>query len=176
MKKSLIITDNLEEKSNKNSNSDLMTNDNINFDELAQKAFAPSAGEADFENLFAAVFSLDEWYFIADAEFQYKMPYCALFPDFFGDATALRFLPTPNGHGNLSRKGITNSARRTADKFKFGDLTATLHRRFDFEYFNDRQFLDFFEKLFPLGIVKIFFNPNKDSHGFHHDLKMMRPI
>jgi hypothetical protein len=36
--------------------------------------------------------------------------------------------------------------------------------------------LDFLDKMTALGVVKIFFNANKDSHGFHHDLKMMRPI
>ena len=36
--------------------------------------------------------------------------------------------------------------------------------------------LDFFDKFAPFNITKIFFNPDKDSHGFHHDLKMMRPI
>ena len=36
--------------------------------------------------------------------------------------------------------------------------------------------LNFFDKLAPFSITKIFFNPDKNSHGFHHDLKMMRPI
>ena len=48
------------------------------FDSLAQKAFAPTAGESDFENLIADVFSLNARYFIADAECQYQMPYGAL--------------------------------------------------------------------------------------------------
>ena len=99
------ITENdSEEKSNKNSDFKLMTN-NVNFDDLAGKVFAPTAGESDFENLFAAAFSLPEWYFIADAEFQYKMPYCAPFK-IFDDATTLTVFTDPNGRGNLSGKAV----------------------------------------------------------------------
>ena len=78
VKKEQILETDSEENSSNNSNFKLMIN-NVNFDELAAKSFAPNAGESDFENLFAAVFSLPDWYFIADEEFQYKMPYCAPF-------------------------------------------------------------------------------------------------
>lgn len=169
VKKAQIITDNLEEKSNKNSNSELMTN-NVNFDELAQKAFAPTAGESDFENLFAAVFSLDAWYFIADEAFEYKMPYCAIFPDYFGEEIALTvFTDAERARKYIAEKGIKFGA--SAENPNAPNTPEDLILRI-----STTGILDFFDRLAPLKVTKIFFNPNKDSHGFHHDLKMMRPI
>ena len=169
VKKAQIITDNLEEKLNKNSNSELMTN-NVNFDKLAAKAFAPTAGESDFENLFAAVFLLDAWYFIADEEFQYKMPYCAIFPDYFGEEIALTvFTDGERAKKYIAEKGIkfgASAENPNAPKTP-EDLILSI---------STTGILDFFDRLAPLKITKIFFNPSKDSHGFHHDLKMMRPI
>lgn len=142
-----------------------MTN-NVNFDELAGKAFAPTAGETDFENLFAAVFSLDAWYFIADAEFQYKMPYCAPFPKMFGDAIALTVFTDPErARKFIAEGGLKGGA--AVENVAPEDLILNI---------STTGILDFFDKLAPLSIVKIFFNPNTDSHGFHHDLKMLRPI
>lgn len=164
VKKSQVITDNLEEISNKNSNSELMTN-NVNFDELAAKAFAPTAGESDFENLFAAVFSLDAWFFIADAEFQYKMFYCAPFK-MFDDATAL----TVFTDGERARRFITEGG------LKGGAAVETRAPEDLIMRISTDGILDFFDNLAPFNIAKIFFNPDKNSHGFHHDLKMMRPI
>lgn len=144
-----------------------MTNNNVNFDELAQKAFAPTAGESDFENLFAAVFSLDAWYFIADEEFQYKMPYCAIFPDYFGEEIAL----TVFTDGERARKYIAEKGIKTSASDENPNAPEDLVLRI-----STTGILDFFDRLAPLKIIKIFFNPNKDSEGFHHDLKMMRPI
>ncbi len=138
-----------------------------NFDELAQKAFAPTAGESDFENLFAAVFSLDAWYFIADEEFQYKMPYCAIFPDYFGEEIAL----TVFTDGERARKYIAEKGIKTSASDENPNAPEDLVLRI-----STTGILDFFDRLAPLKIIKIFFNPNKDSEGFHHDLKMMRPI
>lgn len=159
-----IEAENLAEKSSKNLNSKIMTN-NINFDELAAKAFEPTATSADYENLFAAVFSLDAWYFIADAEFQYKMPYCAPFK-MFDDATtltvftdgrrAVKFIEEGNLKGGAAVENVAPE-----------DLVMRI---------STNGILDFFDRLAPFNIVKIFFNPNRDSYGFHHDLKMMRPI
>lgn len=164
VKSAQIAGDNLEEKSNNILESELMTN-NINFDELAQKAFAPTATSDDYENLFAAVFSLDAWYFIADAEFQYKMPYCAPFKA-FDDAITLtvftdgerarRFVAEGNLKGGAAVKNVPPE-----------DLVMRI---------STDGILDFFDRLAPFNIAKIFFNPDKNSHGFHHDLKMMRPI
>ncbi len=142
-----------------------MANNNVNFDELAQKAFAPTAGESDFENLFAAVFSLDAWYFIADAEFQYKMPYCAPFK-MFDDAIAL----TVFTNGERARRFVAEG------NLKGGAAVANVPPEDLVMRISTDGILDFFDKLAPLQITKIFFNPNKDSEGFHHDLKMMRPI
>jgi len=144
-----------------------MTNNNVNFDELAAKAFAPTAGESDFENLFAAVFSLDAWYFIADEEFQYKMPYCAIFPDYFGEEIAL----TVFTDGERARKYIAEKGIKTSASDENPNAPEDLVLRI-----STTGILDFFDRLAPLKITKIFFNPNKDSEGFHHDLKMMRPI
>lgn len=146
-----------------------MTN-NVNFDELAQKAFAPIAGESDFENLFAAAFSLDAWYFIADAEFQYKMPYCAIFPSFFGEEIALTVFTDPaRAMKFIAEKGINFGASGENPNVPNTpqDLVMLI---------STTGILDFFDRLSPLKVTKIFFNPNKDSEGFHHDLKMMRPI
>lgn len=147
-----------------------MTN-NVNFDELAGKAFEPTATSDDYENLFAAAFLLPEWYFIADAEFEYKMAYCTTFPKMFGDEIAL----TVFTDGERARKFIAEEnikltvenaenppAPKTPDDLILRISTGGI--------------LDFFDRLEPLKVTKIFFNPNKDSHGFHHDLKMMRPI
>lgn len=147
-----------------------MKNSNVNFDELAQKAFAPTAGEGDFENLFAAVFSLDAWYFIADEAFEYKMPYCAIFPDYFGEEIALTvFTDAERAKKFIAEKGI-----------KFGASDENPNARNTPEELilriSTKGILDFFDRLAPLKVAKIFFNPNKDSEGFHHDLKMMRPI
>ena len=142
-----------------------MTKDNVNFDELAQKAFAPSAGETDFENLFAAVFLLDEWYFIADTEFQNKMPYCAPFPKMFGDAIALTVFTDPERARKFIAEGGLKGGAAVSDAPE--DLILNI---------STTGILDFFDRLAPFSIGKIFFNPNIDSHGFHHDLKMMRPI
>ena len=156
-----------------NSNSNFMENNNVNFDELAQKAFAPGAGEADYERLFAAAFSLPEWYFIADAEFSYKMPYCAIFPDYFGEAVALTvFTDRERARKFIAEKGIkTNAADDENQNPNSPQTPEDLILRI-----STTGILDFFEKLAPLSVTKIFFNPNKDSHGFHHDLKVMRPI
>lgn len=141
-----------------------MTN-NINFDELSGKAFAPNAGETDFENLFAAVFLLPEWYFIVDAEFQYKMPYCEPF-EAFGDAiTLLVFTDGERARKFILEGGLKGGA--TVETRAPEDLVMRI---------STDGILDFFDRLAPFNITKIFFNPNKDSHGFHHDLKMMRPI
>ncbi|HMS39913.1 MAG TPA: hypothetical protein PKE69_06795 [Pyrinomonadaceae bacterium] len=143
-----------------------MTN-NVNFDELATKAFAPTATSNDYENLFAATFSLDSWYFIADEKFDYKIPYCAIFPDFFGEAITLTvFTDGERARKYIAEKGIETGA--TAENPKTpDDLILRI---------STNGILDFFDQLAPLNIIKIFFNPNKGSHGFHHDLKMMRPI
>lgn len=146
-----------------------MTN-NQNFDELAAKSFAPNAGETDFENLFAAAFSLDSWYFIADEKFDHKIPYCAIFPDYFGDAIALTvFTDGERARKYIAEKGIKTGASdenpnapKTPD-----DLVLRI---------STNGILDFFDRLAPLNVTKIFFNPDRDSHGFHHDLKMMRAI
>ena len=166
IKKGQIIKDNLEEITNKHPNSELMTN-NINFDELAANSFAPTAGESDFENLFAAVFSLPEWYFIADEAFEYKIPYCAMFPEFFGEEIAL----TVFTDGARARKFIAEKGIKTATAAEQPNAPEDLILRI-----STTGILDFFDRLAPLKITKIFFNPNKDSQGFHHDLKMMRPI
>lgn len=137
----------------------------INFDELAGKAFARSAGESDFENLFAAVFSLPAWYFIADAEFQYKMPYCVPFK-IFDDAITL---PVFTG-GERARKFIMEG------NLKGGAAVANVAPEDLVMKISTDGILDFFDRLAPFNITKIFFNPDKDSYGFHHDLKMMRPI
>jgi hypothetical protein len=147
----------------------LMTT-NVNFDDLAQKAFAPTAGESDFENLFAAVFSLDAWYFIADEKFSYKMPYCAIFPEFFGDAIAL----TVFTDGERARKFIAEEGIKT--RATDGNPNSPNAPEDLILRISTNGILNFFDQLAPLNVVKIFFNPNKDSEGFHHDLKMMRPI
>ncbi len=140
-----------------------MTND-VNFDEMAGKAFAPTAGESDFENLFAAVFSLDAWYFIADAEFQYKMPYCTPFKPFDDAITLMVFTDGERARRFIAEGNLKGGA---AVNVPPEDLIMKI---------STDGILDFFDRLAPLGVVKIFFNPNTDSHGFHHDLKMMRPI
>ena len=165
VKKAQIIADNLEE----NSNSEIMTN-NVNFDELAGKAFAPTATSDDYENLFAAVFSLDAWYFIADEAFQYKMPYCAIFPDHFGEEIALTvFTDGERTMKFIAEKSIKPSASDENPNAPNTPEHLTLR-------ISTTGILDFFDRLAPLKITKIFFNPDKNSHGFHHDLKMMRPI
>ncbi|HQU81994.1 MAG TPA: hypothetical protein PKY59_02655 [Pyrinomonadaceae bacterium] len=146
-----------------------MTN-NVNFDELAAKSFAPNANENDFENLFAAVFLLDEWYFIADEAFQYKMPYCAVFPDYFGEEIALTvFTEAERARKYIAEKGIKYGA--SAENPNAPNTPEDLILRI-----STAGILDFFDQLAPFKVTKIFFNPNKDSHGFHHDLKIMRPI
>lgn len=138
---------------------------NVNFDDLARKSFEPNATSNDYENLFGAVFSLDAWYFIADAEFSYKLPYCSPFPNLFGDAPAL----TVFTDGERARKFIAEGG------LKGGAAVSDPPENLILEI-STADILNFLDQLAPLGIIKIFFNPNTDSHGFHHDLKMMRPI
>ncbi|MCD9188364.1 MAG: hypothetical protein LUM44_18245 [Pyrinomonadaceae bacterium] len=145
-----------------------MTN-NVNFDELAGNAFAPNAGESDFENLFAAVFSLPEWYFIADAEFQYKMPYCMPFKSLGDEITLTVFTDGARATKFIAEQGIKFGA--TDENPNAPNKPEDLVMRISTD-----GILDFFDRLAPFKITKIFFNPNIDSHGFHHDLKMMRPI
>lgn len=146
---------------------------NVNFDELAGKAFEPNATSDDYERLFAAVFSLEDWYFIADAKFEYKMPYCAIFPEVFGDETALAVFTD----AERARKFIAESQMKpkTANG-ENQDPNASQTPDDLILRISTTGILDFFERLFPLGVTKIFFNPDTYSHGFHHDLKMMRPI
>lgn len=144
-----------------------MTNDNGNFDELARKAFAPTAGESDFEKLFAAVFSLDAWYFIADEKFSYKMPYCAIFPNYFGEEIALTVFTEPERAKKFIAEKSINTSAADGNPNTPEDLILRI---------STTGILDFFDRLAPLNITKIFFNANKDSEGFHHDLKIMRPI
>ncbi len=153
-----------------------MTN-NVNFDELAQKSFAPGSTSDDYEKMFAAVFSLPEWHFIADGEMPNLSPYCALFPDSFGDQPAVAvFTDTER-----ARKFMAESSTKfgSADKpvgLNSGNMQMTFSSEDLIMSVPTTNILDYIEKLIPKGIVKIFFNPNTDSHGFHHDLKMMRPI
>lgn len=141
-----------------------MTN-KVNFDELAGKAFAPTANESDFENLFAAVFSLDAWYFIADAEFEYKMPYCATFKS-LGDVIAITaFTDSERARQFIAEGSLKGGA--AVENVAPEDLILRI---------STENILDFFDRLAPFNIARIFFNPNIDSHGFHQDLKMLRPI
>lgn len=150
---------------------------NANFDELAGKAFAPDATSDDYENLFAAVFSLSEWHFIAAGEMPNLSPYCALFPDSFGDKPAVAVFTDPErarkfmAEGDAKFGAADNPAVINSDdvQVKFPSEESILS-------IPTTNILDYVEKLIPNDIVKIFFNPNKDSHGFSHDLKMMRPI
>ncbi|HRH41355.1 MAG TPA: hypothetical protein PKY82_06885 [Pyrinomonadaceae bacterium] len=128
---------------------------NINFDELARKSFSPKATGEDHERLFAAVFNLPEWYFIDAGE----TPRCGLFPEMFGDQPAL-----------LVFTSAELSKLYTAEKsLNFYGADSILN-------VSTTDILDYIEQLIPKGAIKIFFNPNYGSFGFHHDLKMMRPI
>lgn len=146
---------------------------NVNFDELAGKAFEPTATSDDYERLFAAVFSLEDWYFIADEKFEYKMPYCAIFPEVFGGETALAVFTD----GERARKFIAESEMKPKTAHGENQNPNAPQTPDDLILrISTTGILDFFERLFPLGVTKIFFNPDTYSHGFHHDLKMMRPI
>jgi hypothetical protein len=160
-----------------NSKSDFMTNDLVNFDELSKKSCAPGAGEADYERLFAAAFSIPEWHFIAVGTPPNRSPYCALFPDSFGDQPAVAVFTD----ADRARKFMAESSTLFGSKDKpinidYGNLTATLSSEDLILSVPTGNILDYLEKLIPKGIVKIFFNPNTDSHGFSNDLKIMRPI
>lgn len=128
---------------------------NINFDELAQKSFAPNATADDKERLFTAVFLLSDWHFIGGE----AMPRCWLFPEMFGDQPAVTvFTDLERARKFMTEKGLNFSAAGSTLSVSTANI------------------LEYIEQLIPQGIVKIFFNPDKDSFGFHHDLKMMRPI
>lgn len=168
---------NLSVNSNDNLKSELMTNNNINFDELAQKAFAPGAGEADYEKLFAAAFSLPEWHFIADGEMSNLSPHCALFPDFFGDQPAVAvFTDTERARKFMAESNTEFGSNDKSINLDYGNPTATISSEDLILSVPTTNILDYIEKLIPKGVVKIFFNPDKDSHGFSNDLKIMRPI
>ena len=150
---------------------------NPNFDELATKAFQPTATSADYETLFAAVFSLPEWHFIAHGEFPNIAPYCALFPDFFGDQPAvLVFTDSARARKYMAERDTKFGSPGNTIVLNSGDVQLQFSSDNLVFSFPAGNILDYVEKLIPNGIVKIFFNPNTDSHGFHHDLKMMRPI
>ena len=150
---------------------------NPNFDELATKAFQPTATSADYEALFAAVFSLPEWHFIAHGEFPNIAPYCALFPAFFGDQPAvLVFTDSARARKYMAERDTKFGSPGNTVVLNSGDVQLQFSSDNLVFSFPAGNILDYIEKLIPNGIVKIFFNPNTDSHGFHHDLKMMRPI
>ncbi|MBX7173245.1 MAG: hypothetical protein K1X72_19910 [Pyrinomonadaceae bacterium] len=128
---------------------------NLNFDDLAQKSSASNATSEDHERLFAAVFSLSEWYFIDAGE----TPRCWLYPEMFGEQPAVAvFTEAERARLYAAEKGLN---------FYNGDSILSV---------STANILDYIEQLIPKGCFKIFFNPNYGSHSFHHDLKMMRPI
>lgn len=53
---------------------------NVNINNLANKFFA-ARSEETYCDLFAAVFALPNWHFIAVGEMPNLSPYCAIFPD-----------------------------------------------------------------------------------------------
>lgn len=128
---------------------------NINFDELSQKSFAATATNDDKEKLFAAVFLLPEWHFIADG----VSPRYSLFPEMFGEGPAVVvFTDLERAKKYMTEKGLNFSS----DDSILSVSTANI--------------LEYLEQQIPPDIIKIFFNPNKESFGFYNDLKMMRPI
>jgi len=159
-----------------NSNFDLMTN-NVNFDELAQKAFAPGAGEADYERLFAAAFSLSEWHFIAAGEFPAVAPFCGIFPGYFDDKPMVavftdserlrKYAASQNIGGGSVKDPIILSAADEGVRFSSDKLIFSL---------SPEAFLDHLGKLLAAGVQGIFFNPNRDSEGFFNGLQQLRPI
>lgn len=143
---------------------------NVNFDELAAKAFEPNATSEDYERLFSAVFSLSEWHFIADGALSNVEPYCALFPDMFGDAPTLAvFTDAERAKKYIAEKDLKFGSDSNDGQAKFSSENSIFS-------VPTGNILDYIEKLISEGVVKIFFNPNTASYGFHHDLQMMRPI
>ncbi len=149
----------------------------VNFDDLAKKAFLPAADSDDFEALFAATFSLPSLQFIVDAELPGIQPFCARFPDFFGDDPAVlvftdseraqRYIAEhPGQFGSPDKAVVINSVNAQLRVSNEG-LTMAVPMS---------GILGFLDSLIPRGIVKIFFNCDKYSEGFNHDIKMMRPI
>lgn len=153
-----------------------MTND-VNFDELARKSFAPEATTDDYERIFAALFSLPAWHFIAVGEFSAVKPYCALFPDHFGELPALAvFTDQERARRFMAEQETKAESAAPPVTIDAGDLQIKMSSENLILSVPGENVLDYIEQLLPQGIVKIFFNPDKNSHGFSHDLKMMRPI
>ncbi len=154
-----------------------MTNEIVNFDELAQKSFAPGATSDDYEKMFAAAFSLAGWHFISDGKFPNVAPYCAVFPGNFEDKPMV-----------AAFTDTTRLRRRMAEsKYAFGssnDPIILSESSADANFSEDEamfslapeKFLEYVEMLLAYGVQGIFFNSDKNSHGFFINLAQLRPI
>ena len=152
-------------------------NHTVNFDELAQKAFAPAASEADYEKLFAAAFSLSEWHFISGGKFPSIAPYCGVFPGYFENKPMVAGF-TDAGRAEKRIWESNYSFGSADDPIILSDAAASA------EFSEDKailrlapeKFLDYCDVLLKYGVEGIIFNSNKDSHGFFIGLAQLRPI
>jgi hypothetical protein len=150
---------------------------NVSFDDLAKKAFSPTAGSDDFEALFAATFSLPALHFIVDGQLHGIQPYCARFPDLFGDDPAVVvFTDSERAQRYVAEHPGQFESADTPVVLNSGDAQLRFSSEGPTMAVPMSGILGFLDGLVPRGIVKIFFNCDKYSQGFNHDIKMMRPI
>lgn len=167
--------DNSSADSIKNVNSNSMTN-NVNFDELTRKAFAPDWTDDDQRKLYTALLSLPEWYFIAVGEFPNAAPFYAVFPGYldnlplitaFTDDERLRSYVAKNNTSNGA--GYAPIFIPTADGFiEFSSDRSNFS-------FAPETFFKLLEKFYNHGIRGIIFNHGSGT-PFFVELRQLRSI
>lgn len=133
---------------------------NADFDHLAGRTAAPDASGADYERLFAAAFALPEWNFVARGELPNVSPHVAIFPGYFDDQPMVAaFTDTARLQRYAKEKNLTSAA---GEAMILSIPTASV--------------IAYLEQFIAHGVQGIFFNPDRDSHGFFIPIQQLRPI
>ena len=150
-----------------------MEND-VNINTLAQRFFE-ARGEETYCDLFGAVFALSQWHFIAVGEFPNLSPYCAVFPDFFdGQPMVLAFTDTERLRKYIAEKNLHFGSADQPITVNYDDAAVKMSSEDLILSIPTTAVIKYLEGLKTKGIKGVFFNPNKDSHGFPIGLPQLR--
>jgi len=148
---------------------------NVDFDELAQKFFA-APGEEPYCNLFGAVFELEQWHFISVSEPPNLSPYCAIFPGFLEDQpTVLAFTDTEKLKKYVKSKNLKFGSADQPFVITSPQATVTFSSEDLILSVPTTSVVDYLERLMTeKGVKWIVFNLDKDSKEFHVELARLR--
>ncbi|MBV9868743.1 MAG: hypothetical protein JO316_25580 [Abitibacteriaceae bacterium] len=134
--------------------------DEVNFDELAQKAMQSNGALEDVDTLYAHAFALPQWHFIARGAFPNVVPYVAA-----NAAVA---------DGQYMIRAFTDTDRllRFAQE---NNLTEADGGALILSLPTDN-IIDYLEQFMAEGVHGIWFNSDSGSDGFFAPLRQLRPL